>query len=265
MSGNFDETPLPRPTVKYRANIEQLDEATTLGMMSNPIYVGVPPYRRVVSDETWVRAATELIKEQGPEQFLVNMLHVLRASLVDAVPDEAIPEDYDGPWPADDLHPPDQTEDEDWFEDDDAPSPWRYPLEGFLYCSHDDLPMILLDDEFVCVSEYLLAHINGAPINDLITEPTLTLVFQNGHTLPLLCPDCGQSVHEDDYNELLEAVNGLTIVGLEWDDDLETLVLVFGHSLQDEEEVTSLEVHLNSIRGLTCPHQDRWHSQNIAD
>ena len=46
----------------------------------NPIYVGVGPYPAIVSDEQWVRAATQMIKEEGSEQFLVNLLYALRQS-----------------------------------------------------------------------------------------------------------------------------------------------------------------------------------------
>src|SRR5512145_1301982 len=90
---------LPLPTVKYVTDASELSEAALQGMRRNPVYVGVPPYRRAVSDEAWIRAAAKLIEQEGVEQFLVNMLYMLRVSMVDAVPDEAIPEDYDGPWP----------------------------------------------------------------------------------------------------------------------------------------------------------------------
>jgi hypothetical protein len=135
--------PLPRRTVKYVVNPEEMNEDAARGMLSNPVYVGVPPYNRVVSDEAWVRAAVKLIEEDGPEQFLVNLLYMLRISMVDAVPDEAIPHDYDGPWPED-------QDDRIGLGDEitdfaETPSPWHNPMEGLIFCSHDDLPMILLD------------------------------------------------------------------------------------------------------------------------
>ena len=230
-----------------------MDESTAQSIMSNPVYTGIPPYPRVVSDETWIRAAADLIVEEGAEQFLVNMLYMLRASMISVVPDEAIPDDYDGPWPDDeDLH---------FTDDSDRPPAWQHPIEGFIYCSHDDLPMIILDDEFVCPAEYLNAHIDNAPVTDLIIEPTLSLVFQNGHTLPLICPDCGESLHITDHTKLLDEINGLTIINIDWDDDLEELILEFGQPGSDVDELDDapyLVVHLNSIRELTCPHQDTW-------
>jgi hypothetical protein len=39
-----------------------------------------------VDDETWVRAAAQAIREHGSEQWLVNLLYVLRAFLGDDPP-----------------------------------------------------------------------------------------------------------------------------------------------------------------------------------
>ncbi len=255
MDNQSNQSPLPRCTVKYVNDPNQMNEAAIRGMLSNPVYVGIPPYRRVVSDEAWIRAAVELINEDGPEQFLVNMLYMLRVSMVDAVPDEAIPEDYDGPWP--DEEEDEVVQDENSMDFAESPSPWHYPMEGMIYCSHDDFPMILIDDDFICVAEYLDAHINSAPITDLITEPDLALVFQNGHTLPLLCPHCGDSLHFTDDSWLLDSVNGLTIVDMDWDIETEELILAFGQPNGDDEEeaLKTVAIHLDSVRGLTCPHK----------
>lgn len=256
---------LPRPTVKFVSNPDKMSEAAARGMLSNPVYVGVPPYHRIVSDEAWVRAAVELIKEEGTEQFLVNMLHMLRMSMVSAVPREAIPDDYDGPWPEDE--PAGVAEVVEWAKDEEeAPSPWQNPMEGLIFCSHDGLPMILIEDELVCVGEYLYAHLANAPVNDLLTDPVLTLIFQNGHTLPLLCPDCGESLHVTDQSALLDSLNGLTIVALEWDDENFELIVEFGEPGSEETEgepIETLFLHLNSVRGLTCPHQTLWHDEEI--
>ncbi|MFC1961205.1 hypothetical protein ACFLYO_10910 [Chloroflexota bacterium] len=53
------------------------------GMICNPVYAGVGPYPPLVSEEEWVKAATVMIKKEGAEQFLVNMLAMLRQSLMD--------------------------------------------------------------------------------------------------------------------------------------------------------------------------------------
>jgi hypothetical protein len=256
---------LPRRTVKYLVSPNDMSEAAARGMLSNPVYVGVPPYTRVVSDEAWIRAAVKLIEEEGSEQFLVNLLYMLRVSMVDAVPDEAIPNDYDGPWPDDEDDLDDENDDDDG---PDAPSPWQQPMEGLIFCSHDGLPMIVHDGEFICVGEYLYAHLDNTPITDILTNPVLTLVFQNGHTLPLLCPDCGESLHIEDSGALLDSINGLAIVSVEWDEDLEELIVEFGYPEHDDEEaevVDTLSLHLNSVRGLTCPTQTLWHKDEDED
>ncbi len=48
------------------------------GMLTNPIYAGLGPYPALIDDELYVAAAARLIREQGAEQFLVNLLAVLR-------------------------------------------------------------------------------------------------------------------------------------------------------------------------------------------
>jgi hypothetical protein len=55
--------------------------AAIKGVLVNPIYTGVGPFPRLVEDEAWVRACAKLIEEEGSDQFLVNLLHVLRECL----------------------------------------------------------------------------------------------------------------------------------------------------------------------------------------
>ena len=263
MSNESKLQPLPHRTVKYITDPDQMSEAAVRGMISNPIYAGIPPYERMVSDEVWVRSASQLIEKEGAEQFLVNMLYMLRNSMVEAVSEDIIPADYDGPWPDEEIS---QQDDEEDFSPEDGsklPSPWLHPMEGLIFCSHDGLPMIVIDNEFVCVSEYLYAHLADICVTDLMTQPILTLIFQNGHTLPLICPDCGQSLHAEDHNELLNRLNGLVITGIAWEYDLEQLIIEFGHlednsDEEDEDEYApeeTLFIHLDSARELTCPNK----------
>ncbi len=72
---------LPAPNVIVaRAGTppEQLSPEAVKGILVNPIYTGVGPFPRLVEDAAWVRGCTKLIEEEVPEQFLVNLLHVLR-------------------------------------------------------------------------------------------------------------------------------------------------------------------------------------------
>jgi hypothetical protein len=50
-------------------------------MIANPIYAGIGPYPQLIPDEQWVRCAAKAIAQDGAEQFLVNMLHVLRQAM----------------------------------------------------------------------------------------------------------------------------------------------------------------------------------------
>lgn len=80
-NGNGSKQPLPRPNVvvaKSGAPHDELSPEQIRGLLLNPIYAGVGPYPRFVEDEAWVRACAQLIEEDGAEQFLVNLLYVLR-------------------------------------------------------------------------------------------------------------------------------------------------------------------------------------------
>lgn len=70
----------PAPTVKYaeagNPNPPTVEEIK--GIICNPIYAGVGPFPPIVDDEQWVGAAKKQIEEDGEEQFLINMLFVLR-------------------------------------------------------------------------------------------------------------------------------------------------------------------------------------------
>src|SRR5262245_56411364 len=76
--------PLPAPNVVVpRAGTppDELPPEAVKGMLVNPIYAGVGPFPRLVSDDAWVRACAKLIAAEGAERFLVNLLYVLRECL----------------------------------------------------------------------------------------------------------------------------------------------------------------------------------------
>jgi hypothetical protein len=78
--GNGGDKPLPAPNVIVaRAGTppDQLSPEAVKGILVNPIYTGVGPLPRLVGDAAWVRACAKLV-EEGPQQFLVNLLYVLR-------------------------------------------------------------------------------------------------------------------------------------------------------------------------------------------
>jgi hypothetical protein len=80
--GNDEKRSLPVRTAELTTGgIDGLDsEENIRGLICNPIYAGVGPFPRMVADEVWIGSAAKLIREEGPEQFLVNMLYVLRRS-----------------------------------------------------------------------------------------------------------------------------------------------------------------------------------------
>jgi hypothetical protein len=80
MAKRVGRNKLPSPNVAFRASGQTRDitPAEIRAMVCNPVYAGVGPFPALVSDEEWVAAAAMAIKKEGAEQFLVNLLHVLR-------------------------------------------------------------------------------------------------------------------------------------------------------------------------------------------
>jgi hypothetical protein len=68
-------------------------------------------------------------------------------------------------------------------------------LDGVLMCGEHNCPMIRIGDDYRCVIGYTDSMLGGETLDDFIPgsgdEQPITLVFSNGHTLPLLCPCCG--------------------------------------------------------------------------
>ena len=85
MSKKSSKSKLPRPNAAFRTNDQAGDitPAEVLGMICNPVYAGMGPYPALVSDEQWVAAAATVINKEGAEQFLVNLLYVLRQTLAE--------------------------------------------------------------------------------------------------------------------------------------------------------------------------------------
>ena len=88
--GSGGDKPLSAPNVIVaRAGTppDQLSPEAVKGILVNPIYTGVGPFPRLVEDAAWVRACAKLIEEEGADQFLVNLLHVLRECFHRSFPD----------------------------------------------------------------------------------------------------------------------------------------------------------------------------------
>lgn len=74
--------PLPKANVEFAVSgdMGEITPEKVRSLFCNPIYAGFGPFPALIDNETWVRAAAHAIREHGPEQFLVNMLYVLRKS-----------------------------------------------------------------------------------------------------------------------------------------------------------------------------------------
>ena len=81
---NGQEKQLPVPDVEVAWSgtpAAAMTAAHVKGMLVNPLYAGVGPFPQVVSDAQWVAACKRFLQQDTPEQFLVNLLFVLRQSL----------------------------------------------------------------------------------------------------------------------------------------------------------------------------------------
>lgn len=163
---------------------------------------------------------------------------------------------------------------------DDWKLPWENTmqtlglLDGLLRCHEHRCPMLQIGDRYECVIERVDAHLGGKQVKDIVPDNQgvpFTLVFEDGHTLPLLCPDCGRSLHVAPENEerVLNEAAGLYLVGLayvEQEEEPSGLALVFARDpnadLENPETPTEeIMLHLDSARRLTCPEEDSLHQQ----
>ncbi len=76
----MSKSKLPSPNVEFN-NGGKWTEEMVRGMFCNPLYAGMGEYPGIVDDETWVAVAAKSIREEGAEQWLVNMLHTMRTFL----------------------------------------------------------------------------------------------------------------------------------------------------------------------------------------
>ena len=67
------------PTVVFASGMPST-EAEIWGVACNPAYAGYGPFSPTVDDETWIKCQRRAIKEQGIEQYLVNLLYLLRCN-----------------------------------------------------------------------------------------------------------------------------------------------------------------------------------------
>ena len=83
-SPDEDLPELPEPDVEFATGgMEATDftEAEIKGILMNPAYTGFGEFPALVSEKQWVSACKKIMENDTPEQFLVNLLFLLRSML----------------------------------------------------------------------------------------------------------------------------------------------------------------------------------------
>jgi hypothetical protein len=68
-------------TMRLAGRTHELSPEAIRGILVIPICAAVGPFPLLVEDAAWVRACAKLIEDELKEQFLVNLLFVLRECL----------------------------------------------------------------------------------------------------------------------------------------------------------------------------------------
>jgi len=63
------------------ADDDKWTEEKVMDVITNPIYTGVPPFPRLVSDDDWIESNLRLMDEYGKKKVLRSMLKILRESM----------------------------------------------------------------------------------------------------------------------------------------------------------------------------------------
>jgi hypothetical protein len=75
---------LPLPNVEFVPSGTRPGSMTAegiKGILVNPLNAGAGPFPAIVADADWVAACKRMLEEEPAEQFLVNLLFMLRQSL----------------------------------------------------------------------------------------------------------------------------------------------------------------------------------------
>ena len=75
----MSENPIPKPTVRS-ATGSSWEASDVRAVLCNPVNVGLGPFKQIVPEDLWLKGAEKQVAEHGPEQFLVNVLFMLKDS-----------------------------------------------------------------------------------------------------------------------------------------------------------------------------------------
>jgi hypothetical protein len=134
-------------------------------------------------------------------------------------------------------------------------------------CAEHDCPLLEVDGEYVCILEYVDDHLGGKQVKDLIVieDGLISILFDDDHELPLLCPHCGDAIDVDE-DEFLDEMADLYLVALQYvpadpqADEYEGIEFLFASDpdvdvddIPEDVDVSTLVLHPDSARELLCP------------
>ncbi len=132
----------------------------------------------------------------------------------------------------------------------------EYPI-----CQNDGFPMLEINGRLECVAEYLEECLAFKTITDLNEkDKTISILFNDGHELPLLCPCCGEVLSIEDIEaeriQLSDSqLESITIEILDHGDGREFihLILWFLKKTNSHNPTFGLALSLNVAKTLQHP------------
>ena len=75
----MSENLVPKPTVRPGTG-SSWQASDVRAVLCNPVNVGLGPFKQAVPEDLWLKAAEKQVAEYGAEQYLVNVLFMLKES-----------------------------------------------------------------------------------------------------------------------------------------------------------------------------------------
>jgi hypothetical protein len=126
--------------------------------------------------------------------------------------------------------------------------------DQFPICEEHNCPMVPVGETgWECVIERLCDHLVGrAVVRKEMTKSRTMLVFDDGHELDLLCPECGGALHAGDDTYIFEVVEGMTLSAVYYNEPggMPGLLFVFSSKCNGVGEVVC---HAMTGKRMRCP------------
>jgi hypothetical protein len=124
-----------------------------------------------------------------------------------------------------------------------------YPM-----CEEHSCPMVPVGETgWECVIERLAYHLAGHAVARVdVSKSRMMLVFDDGHELDLLCPECGGALHAGDDTYIFEVIQGMILNGVYYNEPGGTpgLLFVFSGKCKGIGEVVT---HAMTGKRMRCP------------